>query len=235
VLRNVGKWQGRKILVTGVPDAELRARATNSGLIDGFLAKSGAALLPEVGALVERFQAEPDPRLQRLWRGTLSGDQLAALERPGAAEAVRAMLGPYVTEYIVLSDPFGVLALDGEGNLGWLPFSLGGEPVSDFALREALELTDAGGHAAVALPITDSGLGGALFRVPTAPNELELPVGYGRWLQQQRGLRAPEVSRGKNHCAYAARTGGLVEVYRTAWWPAGVPRRSDASGADRCY
>lgn len=234
VLRNVGRWQGRKVLVTGTPDAKLPVRASNSGLIDGFLAKSGASLVPQVAELVDRFQAEPDGRLQRLWRDTLSGEQLEALERPGVVEAVRAMLGAGVMEYVVLSDPFGVLCLDGEGSLGWLPLSLGAEIVSDCALREALELSHSHGQQATALPVAHSGLRGAFFRVPVAYTEIELPLGYSGWLQRQRAIRAHHVgnrtqgpARAENICEPAAGERGT-------WWAAGASR-SETWGARRWY
>lgn len=234
VLRNVGKWQGRKVLVTGTPDPQLRVRATNSGLIDGFVGKTGASLLPQVAELVDRFQAEPDGRLQRLWSGTLSGEQLEALKQPGVVEAVRAMLGPGVMEYVVLSDPFGVLCLDGEGSLGWLPLSFGAELVSDFALREALELSHSRGQQATALPVAQSGLRGAFFRVPVADTEIELPLGYSGWLQRQRATRAHHVGDRSQQSARAEDNSAPAAGGRGTWWAAGASR-SEIWGARRCY
>lgn len=195
VLRNVGNWQGRRVLVTGASDAGLPERATSSGLIDGFFTKS-RALLPDVAALVERFQEEPDPRLQRLWAETLSPEQRAALEGPGVEDAVRAMLGREVIEYVVLADPFGILCLDAKGAISWMPLAMNcaGQTVSDAGLRQALDLNAKVPQQAVAQAVGSAGLGGSLFSVPLH-HELELPLGYGGWLKQQQVARAYDTGR----------------------------------------
>lgn len=196
VLRNVGNWQGRRVLVTGASDAGLPQRATSSGLIDGYFTKSGTRLLPDLIALVERFQQEPDPRLQRLWTETLSSDQLAALNCPGVEEAVRSMLGRDVIEYVVLADPFGILCLDADGAIGWVPLAMNcaGDTVSDAGLRQALDLEATMPQQSVAQPVGARGLGGAYFSVPLH-DKLELPLGYGRWLVRQQLVRTYDTPR----------------------------------------
>lgn len=196
VLRNVRNWQGRRVLVTGVSDAGLPERARSSGLIDGFFTKSRARLLPDLTALVERFQEEPDSRLQRLWGETLSSEQRAALEGPGVEDAVRAMLGREVIEYVVLADPFGVLCLDANGAIGWLPLAMNcvGQTISDAGLLQALDLDATVPQQAVAQALGAAGLGGAFFSVPLH-QQLELPLGYGGWLKQQQAARAFDTSR----------------------------------------
>lgn len=85
---------------------------------------------------------------------------------------------------------------DAEGEIGWLPLSMNaaGEVVSDAALREALDLPPKGVKQAIARSVGESGLCGAFFRVP-AQDHLELPLGYGRWLQRQQEIRGYDAAR----------------------------------------
>lgn len=231
VLRNVGKWEGRKVLVTGHSDANLQARATGTGLIDGFLSKTGLRLLPQLIELIERFQVESDPRLDRLWRSTLSPDQLAALERPGLTESVRAALAPDVIEYIVLSDPFGILCLDASGKVGWLALSMeggAGVHLSDAPLRAALQIPGIRSQHAAAQWLGKSGLAGVYFHINAEP-DLELPVGYGRWLRRQQLAAPHRLGTGKIEASAPAMDdacGGLVTKRATG-------RGADASSEVR--
>lgn len=230
VLRSVGSWKGRKVLVTGVPDAGLRERATSSGLIDGFLSKSGARMLPRLVDLVERYQAEPDPRLQCLWSETLSSEQLAALAGAGVAESVRALAGSDLMEYVVLSEPFGILGLDGHGALRWLPLSMAaaGQVVSDTELRKALDLPAEDGQHAPARALGNSGLSGALFKIPPRP-DLELPIGYEGWLSRQ------QLSRSENAIATRESDDDSSAGRNTAWCRVeGGSRTSAMSGVRGC-
>lgn len=210
VLRNVGNWQGRRVLVTGASDAGLPERATSSGLIDGFFTKSGARLLPDLIALVDRFQEEPDPRLQRLWGETLSSEQRAALAGPGVEAAVRAMLGRHVVEYVVLADPFGILCLHADGAVSWMPLAMNcvGQTVSDAALRQALDLDGTLPQQAVAKAVGGAGLGGAFFSMHLH-DELELPLGYGGWLVRQQAGRPYDIGR---RAMAAADAGGVKSL-----------------------
>lgn len=234
VLRNLGAWQGRKVLVTGCPSKAVRDAAFDSGLIDGFFSKAFARLLPQMFKLIDQFQKETDPRLEQLWRSTLSESQVLALGKAGVAQDLARMIGPDFVEHVVLAEPFGVLCLRGDGSLGWLPLTLRrpAEALTDRALRAALDLPAEGYSEADAMPLgAGAAVYGAFFEVAT-DRDFELPGGYDRWLRQQRSTARHRVAqradarasgRGRARGHIEAAVGAAVAAFtfepgaRTGW------------------
>lgn len=193
VLRKLGAWRGRRLLISGVPDADLPRTALGSGLVDGFLSKALAPLPHELLRLIETYQDETDPRVQELWRGTLAPEQLRALEQEGVERDLRRAISGRFVEHVVLAEPFGILGLTGQGQLGWLPLHIGPVPplVSDLSLRRALNLPQILARDAVPVAYGSTGaLHGALFDLADDAGT-DLPSGYVQWLRRQRAARRP--------------------------------------------
>lgn len=232
VVRNLGEWKGRKLLVTGDTDARLPAKAEESGLFNGFFSKGRPRFLPELVEAIRRFQHETDPRLQSLWSGTLSRAQRHALEQPGVASDVQCLLRHRVIEYTVLAEPFGVLCLDEFGGLHWLALHLQ-EPrgtVSDADLRADLRLSAKGASVGTCSALGQgAGVFGCLFQV-LVDSDFEPPGGYRRWLGLQHAARAPDEQLHGQVQRARLPSGGPVVTTAQSTLPSGpLTRNADAA------
>jgi FixJ family two-component response regulator len=187
VLRNLGSWSGRRLLISGFADRDLPRTAFASGLVDGFLSKAAAPLPTELLRRIEEYQDEADPRVAELWRDTLSAAQLEVLAQDGVDRALRRVVDGRFVEHFVLAEPFGILGLTGQGQLGWVPLHIGDAPalMTDLALRRALQLPPEQAREAVPVAYGSAGrLHGALFDLAAEPAS-DMLSGYRPWLRRQ--------------------------------------------------
>jgi len=124
-LQELVDWPGKRVLLTGSFDEDLATRAFNSGLIDKFLVKQRShGLLGSIVDAVEGLLAKPNLRHHQIWSATLKPAQFEALRRPGVSEQLGTYLRSTFEEWVVIGDPFGVLALDARGNATWLQLEM---------------------------------------------------------------------------------------------------------------
>jgi CheY-like chemotaxis protein len=121
VIRHLEGRNGLRVLLTGGADHSIAVAAFNEGLIDRYAQKQTAGLVPHIVDLVRELQDRSDPRLDQVWRATLSPGQGIALRRPGVARSLAEYLRPRFAEYVLIGRPFGVLGLSASGKLGWVP------------------------------------------------------------------------------------------------------------------
>jgi CheY-like chemotaxis protein len=203
-------WPGSRVLLTGQADEQVAVRAFNRGLIDQFIAKQTPDISRRLIETVDHLLATPNARHAQTWRVTLGPEQNALLRVPSVSRDLSAFASKRWVEHVAIGDPFGVLGMDGAGNVSWLqletqeglaalaelaeiegvaPAGLedirAGRKLADLELRQALGRTDAPQlTAAFALGGHDASLLGAEFAI--APTHCPDPANsYSHWLARQ--------------------------------------------------
>jgi hypothetical protein len=167
--------------------------AFNDGLIDRY-AKKQTSGVPHIVDLVLELQDRSDPRLDQVWRATLSAEQGIALRRPGVARSLAEYLRSRFAEYVLIGRSFGVLGLSASGKLGWVPLIVvtraGPVEVADSELRAELGLGTASSKAASAVVFGHgaSGVAGVFFSVPGVMGK---DAGYSKWLAKANASARP--------------------------------------------
>jgi CheY-like chemotaxis protein len=202
-------WPGSRVLLTGQADEQVAVRAFNRGLIDQFIAKQTPDISRTLIEAVELLLGTPNARHAQTWRVTLSPEQNALLRIPSVAADLAAFTAGRWIEYVVIGEPFGMLGMDGSGNVSWLQLETAeglkalselaelegvppaglediraGRKLADLELRQALARKDPPVLTA-AFPIGhDAGLLGAAF--PVDPADCPDPANsYSHWLARQ--------------------------------------------------
>lgn len=168
VLNALLDWPGSRILLTGQADEQIAVQAFNGGLIHQFIGKQASDIAGRLLGALAKLGRTPHPRLNTLWRAVLQPAQQSLLQVPSVAAALQQMALQKWIEYVVLSEPFGVLGLDVDGRCQWLQL----EPTG--ALDEPAELA---GTAGLGLDVVRAVQAGQI-----------LPAVE---LHQQLGLRGP--------------------------------------------
>lgn len=115
-----GGWPGARVLLTGQADERVAVNAFNHGLIDQYIPKQAADMSALLAACLPRLADHCHDRHDAIWRVTLRPQQMALLRQGGAGRALKTLMERQWVEYVVLGDPFGVLALDEAGRVSWL-------------------------------------------------------------------------------------------------------------------
>ncbi len=190
-LEQLSPWVGARILLTGRADEQIAVDAFNQGLIEQYIPKQVDGIAHKLTQTIQRMLDAPRPEQALIWRSTLSREQLQLLAAPGVADGLAACLANHrLVEYFVLGDPFGVLALDADGQAFWLQLerpdrveelaelaacrSIGnaeieeirqGRKLVDIEFRQSLGLDEPAWAATIRLG-ESPGLLAGLFRVP---------------------------------------------------------------------
>lgn len=121
MLRQLGPWPGRKVLLTGEADAAVAIAGFNAGLIQQFLPKGTPRLYHAIQELNNRMHDEVCFQLGQLLYNTIASDRLQLLSdeevKRGILEKVDELEW---VEYIVLGHPFGLLGATSDGKLQFL-------------------------------------------------------------------------------------------------------------------
>ena len=121
VLSELTPWSGSRILLTGRADEQLAVSAFNRGLIEQFIPKQSPDIRLRLTGAVQKLLHKPDPRYEQVWRVTLSRAQSALLDDPVVCAALEKLaLAHGWVEHVVMGAPFGVLALNQQGQAEWL-------------------------------------------------------------------------------------------------------------------
>ena len=202
-------WPGSRVLLTGQADEQVAVSAFNKGLIDQFIAKQTPDISRRLIDAVEHLLATPNARHAQTWRATLSPEQNARLRVPSIARDLSAFAAKRWVEHVAIGDPFGVLGMDGAGNVSWLqlettdglkalaelaeiegvrPAGLQdireGRQLADLELRQALGRTEPVALTAAFQIGQDADLIGAEFAID--PSHCPNPANsYRNWLGRQ--------------------------------------------------
>ena len=121
VLAQISPWQGSRILLTGRADEQIAVDAFNAGLIEQYIPKQNRDIARHLTEAIQRRLDQPRAEQALTWRATLSREQSGWLNPAGVSQPLlgwMATLG--LVEHIVIGDPFGILALDADGQACWL-------------------------------------------------------------------------------------------------------------------
>lgn len=143
VLKVSPPWPPYRLLLTGKADEHIAVAAFNEGLIDRYVTKQHPDLVQQlVGALRQHYNAPMDFH-EGIWRNVLRRSQQQALQDRAVQQSLQEWLKRHeCVEYVVLPEPFGLLALDAEGFAHWLQFEMHKD------LAAAVDLAQAAGHDA---------------------------------------------------------------------------------------
>lgn len=121
VLSELTEWSGSRILLTGRADEQLAVSAFNRGLIEKFIPKQSPGLRLHLTTAVESLRQLPEERYQQVWRTTLTREQHELLCDPLLAQALESLAQKQGwIEHVVIGAPFGMLALNQQGQASWL-------------------------------------------------------------------------------------------------------------------
>lgn len=123
VLSELAAWKPARVLLTGRADEQIALSAFNRGLIDRFIPKQTPDIGLTVISVVDGLMMEADDRRQQIWRASLSLEQYNLLNDPAISKELQSLVTRQSwIEYVVIGDPFGLLALDAMGGVHWLKF-----------------------------------------------------------------------------------------------------------------
>ena len=120
VLNTLLDWPGSRVLLTGQADEQIAIQAFNNGLIDQFVPKQTTDITRHLLGVLQRLAQAPHPRLNTVWRSVLTPNQLSLLQIPSVAQYLRDYTLNHWVEYVVIGEPFGLLGMDGHGQVHWL-------------------------------------------------------------------------------------------------------------------
>lgn len=167
VLEKLAAWTGSRVLLTGRADEQIAVTAFNQGLIEQFIPKQANAITQRLTRTLQGCLDLPHESQTLVWRATLSRLQATTVASPALSLALATLsrAGHWV-EHVVIGDPFGVLALDTNGQAWWLQL----EPQA--RLAELAEMAEC--HGLSATEVQEVRAGRRLFDI-----ELRLALGVG--------------------------------------------------------
>ncbi|MDO8278966.1 MAG: response regulator [Burkholderiaceae bacterium] len=192
VCREIDGWHGARVLLTGRADERLAIDAFNEFLIDQFVDKAAPNLWRKLPELTKSLQEKSLSRHNNIWRATFSEEQARHIHSPEVARKLHHMARyENWVEYVAMGSPFGVLALDADGQASWLQIEMrcdlawqadqaqhrglapdvvaairAGSRLTDLRLQEALGRPGAAPRVSRTFPLgTSSELLGAIFDI----------------------------------------------------------------------
>ncbi len=144
MLKAIPNWPQDRVLLTGKADETIAVTAFNQGLINRFVPKQR----PDIGAYLTQvlggLRTGALPLYDAVWRSTLDQQQLVKLHNPVVVNwLMQFLLKHQWIEYVVISQPFGVLGLTAQGTVHWLQLEIYDD------LASAADLAKSCGHSAL--------------------------------------------------------------------------------------
>ncbi len=171
VLSELSSWTGSRVLLTGRVEEQLAVSAFNRGLIERFVPKQSPDIRARLSVTIQELLDMPESRLEQVWRATLGREQYDLLSDPAVSKSLAGIaIQESWVEHFVIGAPFGVVALDKNGDVSWLQL----EPESK--LPELAEIAESQGWSSDA--VSDIRAGRKLI-------DLELRVQIGASHQPQ--------------------------------------------------
>lgn len=140
VLKASPSWPPYRVLLTGKADEHTAVAAFNDGLINRYVTKQTPDLVQQLTTALRQQYKAPLAFHEGIWRNVLRRNQAIALQDRAVQQGLAEWLKIQdCVEYVVLSEPFGLLALDATGYAHWLQFEMHPD------LSSAVELAKAAG------------------------------------------------------------------------------------------
>ncbi len=139
VLSELVDWPGARVMLTGQADERVAVHAFNRRLIDHYIPKQSPNIALHLIETLDTLARRACERHEAILATTLRPEQHALLRAPGVPQALADFVRRRWVEHVVIGEPFGVLGMDGTGQVGWLQFETR-EGLA--ALAELAELED---------------------------------------------------------------------------------------------
>jgi CheY-like chemotaxis protein len=141
VLKASPPWPPHRVMLTGKADEQIAVAAFNEGLIDRYVTKQHPDLVQQLVGVLRQYYHTPLDFHEGVWRNVLRRSQQLALQDRAVQQALVDWLKQHAcVEYVVLPEPFGLLALDTAGHAHWFQFEMHKD------LAAAVDLAKAAGH-----------------------------------------------------------------------------------------
>jgi len=130
------------VLLTGRADEHIAIGGFNAGLIDQYIPKQANDIADRLVKLVEMELNKAPSVLAPIWHQSLNREQLKVLSDRTVAQALDDLVREQNwIEYVLIGQPFGLLALDGDGSAYWmqLEFSEGLGDLAELARLHGIE------------------------------------------------------------------------------------------------
>jgi CheY-like chemotaxis protein len=142
MIRQIGNWPGRRVLLTGEADTAVAIDAFNSGLIHKFIPKSTPNLYRVLKQAYEEMHRNVCEHIGHLVQPTLTVEQRDILSNPSVISGLDTMIKDLEwVEYITVGAPFGLLGMGHSGKLQWLQL----ETAS--SIKALAEMADEAGYS----------------------------------------------------------------------------------------
>jgi CheY-like chemotaxis protein len=197
VLKELEQCVNEGVLLTGQADEHIAVEAFNAHLIAQYIPKQSTKIGPRIAAAIDQSLHRVDVKSFDSWRYIFSHEQLSLLNRPEVSAPLYALLNQRWVEYLVFSEPFGVLGFDAQGRAGWLQLE-----TAD-SLKETAEMAVAQqiptplveqmlrGEILLALELQQA-LGFAQFELASPAVQLAAePAVYAAWFELPAGCARP--------------------------------------------
>lgn len=148
MIRTLGAWPGRRILLTGEADYNVAVAAFNAGLIQRFIPKDQRDLVTVLRKACDEMHSTVCAHIGQMLRPTLSQENKDLLDTPTVAAALTKKIEELMwDEYVVIGRPFGLLGLSHDGPLQWLQLETTDslEQLAEIASEDGLRGNDVDG------------------------------------------------------------------------------------------
>lgn len=122
VLSELVDWPGARVMLTGQADERVAVHAFNRRLIDHYIPKQAPNIALRLIETIDGLARRACERHEAILATTLRPEQHALLRAPGVPQALEDFVRRRWVEHVVVGEPFGVLGMDGAGQVGWLQF-----------------------------------------------------------------------------------------------------------------
>ncbi len=120
VLQELPNLTADRILLTGQADTQIAVAAFNSHLIEQYIPKQSDNVGQRIAKSVDDMLLNVDVKKFDVWQAIFSAEQFAVLKQLSYDNQLHKLLKTRWVEYVVLSEPFGVLGFNAQGRAGWL-------------------------------------------------------------------------------------------------------------------
>ncbi len=134
VLQDLPSLTADRILLTGQADTQIAVAAFNSHLIEQYIPKQSDNVGQRIAKSVDEMLLNVDIKKFDFWQAIFSAEQFSVLNQLSFDDQLHKLLKTRWVEYVVLSEPFGVLGFDAQGRAGWLQLEMAS------SLRDAAEM-----------------------------------------------------------------------------------------------
>jgi CheY-like chemotaxis protein len=134
VLQELPDVAAKRILLTGQADTQIAVAAFNSHLIEQYIPKQSDQIGQRIAATIGKMLIDVDVEKFDFWKALFSTEQCAVLKQLAFNNQLHHLLKTRWVEYVVLSEPFGVLGFNAQGHAGWLQLE------TSSSLKDAAEM-----------------------------------------------------------------------------------------------